>query len=168
MIKLFHDKLSALRRELYQQLRGTDERRILKGTRWLLLKNPENLDSERNEHERLAEALRLNAPLATAYYLKEDLRQLWQQANKRQARRVLRDWVARARIRLEPLRWQACDGVVVVEQTAQWQQPDGPLTETQHVASVFRVRDGKLSSVLRYDDLASALRAAGLDASSSA
>src|SRR5438105_10833753 len=81
---------------------------------------------------------------------------------------LLRDWVARARIRLEPLGWQARDGVVVVEQTAQWQQPDGPLTEPQHVASVFRVRDGKLSSVLRYDNLASALRAAGLDASSSA
>ncbi|MCA1835613.1 MAG: ISL3 family transposase [Actinobacteria bacterium] len=97
VIKLFNDKLSALRRELYQQLRGTDERHILKGTRWLLLKNPENLDPERDEHERLAEALRLNAPLATAYYLKEDLRQVWQQAGKRQARRVLRDWVARAR-----------------------------------------------------------------------
>ena len=97
VIKLCNDKLSALRRELYQQLCSTDERRLLKGTRWLLLKNPENLDPERDEHERLAEALRLNAPLATAYYLKEDLRQVWQQANKRQARRVLRDWVARAR-----------------------------------------------------------------------
>jgi len=36
------------------------DRKILKGTRWLLLKNPENLDPERNEHQRLEEALRLN------------------------------------------------------------------------------------------------------------
>ena len=36
-------------------------------------------------------------PLATAYYLKEDLRQIWVQPNKRTARRVLRDWLARAR-----------------------------------------------------------------------
>src|SRR5207248_4987002 len=43
------------------------------------------------------EALKLNLPLATAYYLKEDLRQIWTQANKRAARRALRDWLARAR-----------------------------------------------------------------------
>lgn len=42
-------------------------------------------------------ALNLNAPLALAYYLKEDLRQIWTQPNKRTARRVLRDWLARAR-----------------------------------------------------------------------
>ena len=78
---------------------------------------------------------------------------------------VLRQWVARARIRLEPLRWQASDGVVLVEQTARW-QPDGPLTEPQSATSVFRVRDGKVTSVLRYDDLASAMASAGLDHSS--
>ena len=33
----------------------------------------------------------------SAYYLKEDLRQIWSQPNKRTARRVLRDWMARAR-----------------------------------------------------------------------
>ncbi len=32
-----------------------------------------------------------------AYYLKEDLRQIWSQPNKRTARKVLRDWLARAR-----------------------------------------------------------------------
>jgi transposase len=65
--------------------------------RWLLLKNPENLDPERDERQRLEEALRLNAPLATAYYLKEDLRQIWAQPDRRTARKVLRDWLARAR-----------------------------------------------------------------------
>lgn len=97
VIKLFNDKLSALRRELYAQLTSDSERKLLKGTRWLLLKNPENLDAERNELERLEEALRLNRPLAIAYYLKEDLRQIWSQPNKRTARRVLRDWLVRAR-----------------------------------------------------------------------
>ena len=97
VIKLFNEKLTAFRRELYRQLTNEAERKILKGTRWLLLKNPENLDPERNEWERLHEALQLNAPLATVYYLKEDLRQIWTQANLRAARRVLRDWIARAR-----------------------------------------------------------------------
>jgi transposase len=97
VIRLFHDKLSAFRRALYHRLTSAQDRKLLKGTRWLLLKNPENLDPGRNEAERLQEALRLNAPLATAYYLKEDLRQIWAQADKRTARRVLRDWLARAR-----------------------------------------------------------------------
>jgi transposase len=97
VVKLFNDKLSALRRELYHQARADSDRKLLKGTRWLLLKNPENLDAERNEKQRLQEALALNTPLTIAYYLKEDLRQIWSQANKRTARRVLRDWMARAR-----------------------------------------------------------------------
>ena len=97
VVKLFNEKLSAFRRELYHQACSKDERQILKGTRWLLLKNPENLDEDRNEVQRLEEALRLNQPLALAYYLKEDLRQIWSQHDKRTARRVLRDWLARAR-----------------------------------------------------------------------
>src|SRR5205823_937312 len=43
VVKLFNDKLSALRRELYRELGCDRQRHILKGTRWLLLKNPENL-----------------------------------------------------------------------------------------------------------------------------
>lgn len=97
VVKLFNDKLTALRRQLFAQAATDQERKVLKGTRWLLLKNPENLDDKRGERQRLDEALRLNEPLATAYYLKEDLRQIWTQPDKRTARRVLRDWLARAR-----------------------------------------------------------------------
>ena len=42
------------------------------------------------------EALRLNQPLATAYYLKEDLRQVWSQPTKADARRVLVSWYQQA------------------------------------------------------------------------
>ncbi|WP_272700905.1 transposase [Desulfovibrio sp. Fe33] len=41
------------------------------------------------------EALRLNKPLATAYYLKDDLRQLWSQPNQATAEKVINDWIAR-------------------------------------------------------------------------
>ncbi|MGZ3386269.1 MAG: DesA/ISL3 alpha bundle tail domain-containing protein, partial [Isosphaeraceae bacterium] len=37
----------------------------------------------------------MNKPLAVAYYMKEDLRQLWSQQNKAQAKRFLKDWIAR-------------------------------------------------------------------------
>lgn len=96
LIKLFNDKLSKLRRELQQKAEGAGKK-VFKGTRWLLLKNPDNLSIEHNEKQRLEEALRLNSSLATAYYLKEDLRQLWQHQNKQQASAFLDDWIARAR-----------------------------------------------------------------------
>lgn len=96
VIKYFNDKLSNLRRDLYQEVTDLLERKVLKGTRWLLLKNPENLVPRRNERERLEEALRINKPLATAYYMKEDLRLLWKQPDKNTAEVHLEDWVTRA------------------------------------------------------------------------
>ena len=96
VIKLYNEKLSAFRRELYRALTDDQQRQILKGTLWLLLKNPENLDDTRNETERLAAALELNTPLTIAYYMKDDLRQIWWQASKAAARHVLDDWIRRA------------------------------------------------------------------------
>lgn len=97
VIKLFNDKLSELRRQLYHEVNDILQKQAIKGTRWLLLKNPENLDPNRDEHRRLNEALELNQPLATAYYMKEDLRQLWNQSDKHSADVFLKDWMARAR-----------------------------------------------------------------------
>jgi len=62
------------------------------------LKSPGNLDDARNEAQRLQEALRLNEPLATAYYMKEELRLLWEQPIKQTAQEFLSDWIARANI----------------------------------------------------------------------
>jgi transposase len=96
VIKLYNEKLSAFRRQLYHQL-DPKQKKLLKGTRWLLLKNPENLDDQKNERRRLAQALTLNRPLARAYYLKEDLRQFWEQPSRSAARRHLEHWVRKAR-----------------------------------------------------------------------
>jgi transposase len=97
VVKLFNDKLADLRREMQREAEGPLAKKVLKGTRWLLLKHPDNLDPQRNEKERLKEALKLNEPLAKAYYLKEDLRQLWEQDGYAQASAFLNDWIARAR-----------------------------------------------------------------------
>jgi len=96
VVKLYNEKLSNLRRALQREAKELLHKDVLKGTRWLLLKNPENLNPRRDERERLEEALRLNKPLATAYYMREDLRQLWTQPDKATAERVLNDWIARA------------------------------------------------------------------------
>jgi transposase len=96
VIKLYNDKLSAFRRQLFHELSARGQK-LLKGIRWLLLKNPENLDPRKKERQRLQRALRLNEPLAIAYYLKEDLRQIWLQPNKYMARLALRiGWCKRA------------------------------------------------------------------------
>lgn len=89
VVKLFNEKLTRLRRDLYREAANDLHKTVLKGTRWLLLKNPENLDDDHDENQRLQDALSLNAPLATAYYLKEDLRQFWEQTGKRQAQAFL-------------------------------------------------------------------------------
>jgi transposase len=96
VVKLFKEKLSDFRRELQRAAEEKMGKEVLKGTRWLLLKNPENLDPKKKERERLAEALRMNQPLATVYSRKEDLRQIWQQADKATATQVLADWMRRA------------------------------------------------------------------------
>ena len=97
VIKMFNEKLSELRRQLYHEVNDILQKKVMKGTRWLLLKNPENLDPDRDEHRRLREALELNQPLATAYYMKEDLRQFWKQTNKMTATAFLESWIRRAR-----------------------------------------------------------------------
>ena len=95
VIKLYNEKLSLLRRQVQNGAEAM-AKKVLKGTRWLLLKNPDHLDPEKNEVARLEEALRLNQPLATAYYLKEDLRQFWEQPDKATAERFVDDWMGRA------------------------------------------------------------------------
>lgn len=96
VVKLLNKQLSELRRKLYHEATTRQEKDVLKGTRWLLLKNPDNLDDTRQEGRRLQDALELNASLAAAYYLKEDLRQLWQQPTRVAADVFLDRWCARA------------------------------------------------------------------------
>jgi len=96
VVNLMNDALTEIRRDLYRELHDVEERNVLKGTRWILLKNPENLNLERDEDKRLQEALRFNEPLSKGYYMKEDLRQLWNQPSKRHAEVALNTWITRA------------------------------------------------------------------------
>jgi transposase len=96
VIKKYNDMLTELRRELHREATTKLEKNVLKGTRWLLLKRVENLDDRRREPQRLLRALKLNESLATAYYLKDDLNQFWQQPDKQTAARFLKAWIADA------------------------------------------------------------------------
>jgi hypothetical protein len=75
---------------------------------------------------------------------------------------VLRDWIGRAGIRLEPRRWFASPAELVVEQVATWRGPDGAVTDPQFIASSFTVENASVMRTIRYGSLEEALAATGL------
>ena len=96
LIKLFNDMLSKARRDLYNKLTDQGEKRLIKGTRFLLLKRPENLDPDKGESERLQKALELNKDLSDLYFLKEEFNSLWSTPDRTMAEGMLSDWLATA------------------------------------------------------------------------
>jgi transposase len=96
VIKLYNEELTSLRRGQYQATKDADKKAMLKGTRWILLKNAVNLDESKGEPERLKRALEVNEPLMKAYYLKEELHRLWEQENKLSAMVLLAGWISMA------------------------------------------------------------------------
>jgi len=96
IVKLLNEELNELRRDLYNQETDIEKREVMKGTRWLILKKGSKLREDKHEKERLEEALEVNKPLATAYYLKEELSLLWQQENIDDANTFLDKWIEKA------------------------------------------------------------------------
>jgi len=70
-------------------------RRLIKGTRWLLLRNRENV-TRPADRIRLRELLAANRALFTVYVLKDDLKQLWRYHYPAAALRFWADWYRRA------------------------------------------------------------------------
>jgi transposase len=78
-------------------------RRMVKGSRWLLLRNAENVPTE-GERIRLRELLAANRALFTVYVLKDDLKTLWRYRHVGYAKRFWQQWYSRAiRSRIAPL-----------------------------------------------------------------
>lgn len=96
VVKPLSIAIDNIRRRLQSEL-PPDGRRYLKGSRYLLLRNRENLTKK--QHIRLKELLKLpaNVTLNTAYILKEDLRVIFRWQDPKQARIELRDWKQRVR-----------------------------------------------------------------------
>lgn len=78
-------------------------RKVVKTSRWLLLRNRENVPED--QVVRLDELLAANKALLTVYLLKDDLKQLWHYRREGWARKAWKSWKRRAlRSGLEPLR----------------------------------------------------------------
>ena len=93
VLKLMNERLDDLRREMVREAEGPLKLKI-KGTRFLLLRHPKNLTDD--QIPKLDEALRLNEPLLLAWYLKEELRELWNQTSRKQMKAFLKDWCDKA------------------------------------------------------------------------
>jgi transposase len=79
-------------------------RHLVKGARWLLLRNRENV-THAADRVRLNELLAANRALFTVYVLKDDLKALWDYRHPGYALRFWQQWYRRAiRSRIEPLK----------------------------------------------------------------
>jgi len=79
-------------------------RRVIKGARWLLLRNRENIPT-RQDRVRLDELLAANRPLMTVSVLRDQLKHLWDFRSRGHALNFWKQWYGHAvRSRIEPLR----------------------------------------------------------------
>jgi transposase len=70
-------------------------RKVVKGSKWLLLANRENV-KDPSQRVRLKELLDANQALMTVYLLRDDLKRLWNYTREGWARRAWNDWLERA------------------------------------------------------------------------
>jgi transposase len=102
IVKHLNEAVDGVRRALWRQL-TSKEKVTVKGTRWLLLKNPWNLNQDQNE--RLSTLVRWNTPLVRAWYLKEAFQLFWDYKQPWRAEQHLRKWINSAmRSKLEPFK----------------------------------------------------------------
>ena len=99
-----HEVIDRVRVDEANRLRQDPKgRQIVKGSRWLLLRNYRNID-KREDRVRLQELLSANRSLAKVYILKDDLKHLWDYHYRGAALRFWNQWYRRAvRSRIAPL-----------------------------------------------------------------
>ena len=128
VIKLFNEKLSNFRRSLFNTTLCSAKRSVMKGSRWLLLTAEEKLNEKPSYRKRLENALELNKPLATVYYMKEDLRHLWDWPDKETATWHMESWIEMAK----------ASGIMMLKKFAQ--------TLTSHKDGILSYFDYRIST----------------------
>lgn len=102
VVAMANQALELLRRALWRSLGSSvGVGKLIKGSRWALLKDPAALTA--SQHGTLATLARLNSPLYRGYLLKEQLRAIYHPAARAHAPRLLEAWLkAAARSKLKP------------------------------------------------------------------
>jgi transposase len=99
VMKQLHEAMDKVRKSEYARLQG-EQRRYIKGQKYVLLSHRENLSMEGRKS--LKTLLAANKRLNTAYLLKESFGQLWDYEREGWARRFFDNWKA-------SLKWQRID-----------------------------------------------------------
>lgn len=95
MAKYGREVIDRVRVDQANQLRSDKPaRRVIKSSRWLLLRNRKNLD--RRQTVQLDELLEANQPLLTAYLMREQLKRLWFYRRPGYAQKAWDDWLEQA------------------------------------------------------------------------
>lgn len=94
VVRLILDALDEVRREQMRELEG-DERKVVKKSRFPLLKNPWNLT--RKDKRKLSSIQQTNRPLYRAYLLKESFQDIYSSRSVVEADAKFADWYAWAR-----------------------------------------------------------------------
>ena len=93
--KYGREVMDRVRVDQANQLRGDKAgRKVIKGSRWLLLRNADNLKPE--QAVKLDELLAVNASLTTVYLLKDQLKTLWFADDEAAARGAWQEWAGMA------------------------------------------------------------------------
>jgi transposase len=74
-----------------------EHKHVYLGTKYLLLKNPEKITSDK-EREHLKQLLALNATISVVMILKEDLKRIWRCRDREKAADLLHSWYVRASV----------------------------------------------------------------------
>ena len=102
VMQKFSKAVDDVRAEEAKALGKKAKGKVLKHTRWCLLKRPENLTEK--QEATLKDLLRLNLRTVRAYLLKEDFQGLWQYVSAGWAAKFIDRWCKRAmRSRLQPM-----------------------------------------------------------------
>jgi transposase len=89
IVQAFGRIIDKVRRQEFSKA-DADGRKVLKGSRYVLLKNEDNLTDQ--QHSRLDAILELNETLAVMYILKDQLKMLYYYSDRRKVKRALINW----------------------------------------------------------------------------
>jgi len=89
VVQGFGRVIDQIRRDEYRQAEA-EEQAVLKGSRYLLLKNEENLTDK--QRPRLQKLLAMNKTLNTVYVLKDQLKMVYYDSDRELARQTLDEW----------------------------------------------------------------------------
>jgi transposase len=103
VMKKMNEAVDQVRRDEVKRVKQAGYQRVLKHSRWCLLKRPENLTDQQTV--KLDELMKYNLQSVRAYLLREDFQRFWEYRSPGWAGNFLHEWCRRTmRSRLEPLK----------------------------------------------------------------